>query len=326
VKVIYFYRHPEIGFSIEKVFNIIEKEVGNSANVSSYKAITKYSLPWDILFNSYHIFKGRTGVGVNHVTGHIHDVVLGLIGCKSVITFHDLVFLDNVSNPIKRFYKFLFWVYIPVKLATKVTCISEHTKRNLLKYVKTDKIHVVHNPVDPSYTFAPKQFNSQKPVILHIGTGWNKNLNNTAKALSDIPCHLRIIGRLNDSQKETLNKYSICFSNSYKLTDDEIRLEYERSDIVSFPSIYEGFGMPIIEGQAIGRPVVTSRIEPLIEVSGDAVCYVNPLDVDSIKQGFKKIINDVNYRESVIKTGLENVRKFQIESIAKKYLDVYKSL
>ena len=61
------------------------------------------SMPWDILKNGLYAYKHRTRDGINHITGHIHDIVLGLLGCKVVLTIHDLVFLDNVRNPMKYF-------------------------------------------------------------------------------------------------------------------------------------------------------------------------------------------------------------------------------
>src|SRR5690606_26142965 len=144
----------------------------------------------------------------------------------------------------------------------------------ILRYIKTNKLQVIHNPLNPNYQYTPKTFDIHKPTILHIGTGWNKNLSRTITALQGIPCHLRILGKVNNEILSQLVQAKIEYSNVYNLTDNEVRQEYVACDIVSFPSMYEGFGMPIIEGQAIGRVVLTSRIEPLIEVSGDAVHYI----------------------------------------------------
>lgn len=288
--------------------------------------LSQNSMPWDILKNSWFTYKNRNKTGINHITGHIHDVILGLIGCKVVLTIHDLVFLDNAKNPIKRFYKWLFWLYLPIKLSDKVVCISNHTKENVLKYVNAKNLSVIHNPIDPQFEFSSKEFNSEKPVILHIGTGWNKNLHRVIEALSNVSCHLRIIGILSQSQKTLLLKAKIDYSNISGLTDQEIQTEYKSCDIVSFPSEYEGFGMPIIEGQKTGRIVVTSKIEPLIEVSGDAVVYVNPASVASIRKAFLKTIADDLFRNEKISSGLANVNRFEVQKISERYLNLYKNI
>jgi glycosyltransferase involved in cell wall biosynthesis len=326
MRVSFFFRNENIGFSIEKVFTILIKEISHNNKVEITKMLTPNSMPWDVVINSYYCFKNRDKKGINHITGHIHDAILGLLGCKTVLTIHDLVFLDNVKNPIKRLYKWLFWFYLPIKLANKVTCISNQTKVNIEKRIRTNKLVVIYNPIDPTYKYVPKIFNSDKPIVLHIGTGWNKNLNRSIEALKDIPCHLRIVGKISLDTINLLKENKIEFSNVFELTDDEVHKEYLNCDIISFSSLYEGFGMPIIEGQAIGRVVLTSEIEPLIEVSGGAVCFVDPIDVISIRNGFLKIIEDSNLRNVLIDKGLRNVQKFDVKKIAQEYVDLYKTI
>jgi glycosyltransferase involved in cell wall biosynthesis len=329
MKITYFHRHTALGFSIQHVFsNIITGiENANSHNIlKNVEMPLRGSMPWDVVVNVFFTFKNRNKTGVNHISGHIHDVVLGLIGCKTVITIHDLVFIDNVKNPIKRFYKWVFWLYLPVKFADKITCISQKTKENILQHIKTDKLVVIHNPIDPAYQFSPKIFNVEKPVILHIGTGWNKNLRRTIEALKDIPCHLRIIGKLSEEIVSVLTEYKIEYSNAFQLSDEEIRQEYKNCDIVNFPSEYEGFGMPVIEGQKTGRVVLTSHIEPIIEIAGDAVHFVNPKEVESIRDGYLKIISDAEYRNGLILKGLVNTKRFELSHIVEQYMKVYEEL
>ncbi len=78
---------------------------------------------------------------------------------------------------------------------------------------------------------------------------------------------------------------------------------YHRADIVSLVSTYEGFGMPIIEGQAIGRAVIAGNVASMPEIAGDGACLVDPYDVPAIRTGILRIINDPEYRESLIARG-----------------------
>ena len=326
MKITYFYRNPQCGFSIQRVFQTFTKEIEKYVEVDKIFVPAKNSMPWNVLRNCIFVFKHRNKAGINHITGHIHDVALALSGQKTVLTIHDLVFLDNVKNPVKKFYKWLFWLYLPVKLADKVVCISNETKSKILKHIRSNKLSVIYNPIDNSFRYLEKTFNEKKPVILHIGTGWNKNLTRTVQALEGIPCHLRIIGKINNDIVNLLKICQIDYSNLYDLSNENIWQEYINCDIVNFPSEYEGFGMPIIEGQKTGRVVVASNIEPLIEVSGGAAEFVNPTDIQSIKQAYKNIINDKKHREKLIFNGLKNVERFSANIIAQQYLELYKEL
>jgi glycosyltransferase involved in cell wall biosynthesis len=324
--ITYFYRHLQIGFSIQRVFQTLTKEIEKYAEIEEFSLPLQGSMPWDVVKNCIYVFKRQNKTGVNHITGHIHDVILALYQQKTVLTIHDLVFLDNVTNPIKRFYKWLFWLYFPLKLSSRIVCISSETKRNILKHIQSNKLFVIHNPIDPSFEYVDKSFNEEKPVILHIGTGWNKNLRRTNEALQGISCHLRIIGIISQEVIKLLRSNQIEYSNAYNLTNEEMRQEYIKCDIVNFPSEYEGFGMPVIEGQKTGRIVITSYIEPLIEVSGDAVEFVNPQNIESIRKGYISVINDKIHRERLIQTGLKNVERFSVQNIAKQYMELYRQL
>lgn len=326
MKITYFFRHPKIGHSIHRVYRTIILEIDKSEDISIYDVPKMGSLPISVFMNNLFVFKKREKSAIHHVTGHIHDTLLALIGTKTILTVHDLVFLDNVHNPIKRFYKWLFWLYLPIRIADKVVCISNQTRNNILEHINTDKLVVIHNAVDPIFVYSKKIFNQSKPVILHIGTGWNKNLDRTIQALDGINCHLRIIGRLQNTQKSLLQQYSIEYSNRFDLSDEEIRDEYINCDIVNFPSLYEGFGMPVIEGQRTGRVVVTSKIEPLLEVANDAAVFVCPESIESIRNAYLKVINEPSYRSELIKKGLDNAKRFTVEEISHEYLKLYKNL
>ncbi len=81
--------------------------------------------------------------------------------------------------------------------------------------------------------------------------------------------------------------------------------------------------MPIVEANAIGRVVITGNITSMPEVAGDAACLVDPFDVSAMKLGFQKIINDPVYRESLIENGYSNCQRFSIETITRRYMNLY---
>lgn len=322
--VTFFFRTKGYEYSIEKVFYTI----ANTLNLHDYKYLPFFRITFvNMLKNIFYIFKNTNRNGINHVTGDIHYAILFMFHVKTVLTVHDLVLL-NTRNRLKRLVFKCFWYYLPVKCADVVTCISEKTKTDLVQLLGCDanKIKVIHNPVGVGFKYMFRPFNEDCPVILHLGTRENKNLLRVIHSLQGIRCKLRIIGRLTEEQLFYLQKCGIDFVNLFDLSDTDIIREYENCDIVSFPSTYEGFGMPIIEGQAVGRVVLTSKLEPMESVSDKGAVFVNPYDVESIRNGFKKIISDSDLRERTIKDGLNNAMKYRPDSIAKQYAEIYTDL
>lgn len=314
------FRKKNVDYSIEKVFKPLQPIFNQHFVVDDcYVPYYRVSL-WSIISNMWFAFCHRKDI--NHITGVMHYCALLLPKKNTIITIHDL---NLPGAGLKR--KILMWLFVqlPVKRANYITCITEATKRELLKECPQalDKISVIYNPVSPEFEYRVKKFNSETPRILHIGTRYNKNLERVILALKDIKCHLMIIGYLSDSQLSLLKSNGIDFTNKFRLTDQEILEEYVSCDIVSFPSLCEGFGMPIIEGQATGRPVLTSNRAPMNEVSGDAVVYVDPENVGSIHDGFLKIINNEELRTSLVKKGLDNVKRFDAANIAEQYMALY---
>jgi len=326
VNIVYLNRSIEAGFSIVKVFKPVIKLIRQEQTVEIYNMPHFGAAPHKILKNLLFVLKLRRKDAIFHVTGDIHYILLALIGCKVVLTIHDVATLKNAKNKLDYFLKWLLWFYLPIKLANHVVCISNKTKLEVLSVVKKKAISVIHNSVDSGFSRMAENKNNFTPVILHIGTGWNKNLTRVIQALKDIQCNLRIIGRLNAEQLDLLNSSDICYSNDYNLTDEQIVLEYEKCNLVSFPSLFEGFGMPIIEAQAVGRAVLTSNIDPLREVGGNSVHYVEPESVKSIEEGFKALIFDTVYRESIIKKGFVNVERFDVTKIADQYIEIYQKI
>ena len=324
--ITYFHRHSKAGFSINKVSQTYIREIGKELNIKQFFVPCHRADPISCIRNVLFTFLHRNKNGVNHITGDIHYCILGLIGCKSVLTIHDTCTIEYNQNKIKKKLMTIIWYKIPLLLASKIVCISEKTKNELLKITVRNDMEVIYNSIDPLFQPVQKEFNREKPVILHIGTGWNKNLTNVALALRHISCCLRIIGKLSSEQKDFLEKNSINYSEKYDLTDCEIIEEYINCDIVSFCSIFEGFGMPIIEANAVGRAVLTSKIEPMTEVAGDSALLVDPKNMNDIKDGFLSIIQDDSLRNKIVQNGYKNIRRFNLKDITNEYIELYNIL
>ena len=264
---------------------------------------------------------------VNHITGDVHFLSYLLNKKRTLLTIHDCVNLERLSG-LRRKLFFLLWYWLPEKRVALISVVSHATKAELLRYLKCDpaKIRVIHDPIFAAFQPCPKPFEVHKPTILQVGTGHNKNLLRVAGALHGISCHLRIIGNLSDEQVAALHNNEIEHSWVVGISDEQVIKEYRDCDMVILASTYEGFGLPIVEAQATGRPVATSNLLSMPEVGGGAACLVDPFDVLSIREGILKIINDPAYRDELVQRGLENVERFRPDRIAAQYLEIYKEI
>ena len=123
-----------------------------------------------------------------------------------------------------------------------------------------------------------------------------------------------------------LGKYNIKYRNSVNLSQQEVIDSYVECDFLVFTSLYEGFGLPIIEAQKVGRPVITSQIDPMMEVAGSGALLVDPYDVQDIRRGISEIIENQALRQLLIDEGQKNATKFDPEYSAAQHLKIYRSM
>lgn len=322
----YYYRNSQAGFSIRAVFQTIVNEIKKNNNIIETYLPSPNAQIKDIIKNGLYAKKQQRKNYINHITGEVHYLLYFLNSKKTIVTVHDIMYYSYLKGFKKKIWKILY--IHSLKKAAYITFISEFAKRQVLNeiFLPLEKISVIPNPVDTSFTYVPKEFNATKPRILHIGTLERKNLTRTIQALKGIPCHLRIIGTINDNIIKLLRECEIEYSNSWNLTHEQIVQEYQQADIINFPSLYEGFGMPIIEGQASGRIVITSNISPMKEIAGEGSILVNPLDENSIHNAYLSVIQNPTQRESIIQKGFLNVQKYSIKNIQDQYFNLYKKL
>lgn len=317
-----FYRKKREGVnSIETVFSILENQLLPHASIQlPYEGASPLVLLKNILFAYRHRSE------INHITGDVHYIALGL-GRNTVLTIHDVNSALQCRNLLKRLYVLLFWFWLPALLVKRITVISDFTKNELSKLIPfaQDKIVVIHNAFNSSIEAVEKEMSSS-PVILHMGTKSNKNLERVIHVLKDIDCTLIIVGKLTEDQILMLDNARIDYENHYDVSYDEIISYYQKCDVVSFPSTYEGFGVPVLESNAVGRPIIAGDIPVLHEVAGEAACFVNPYSEDSIRDGFLKVIHNEEYRMALVNKGFDNVKRFSSSEIASKYNCIYNAL
>ncbi len=326
IKVTFFFRKPSPQFhSIEELF----------ANFQKY-------LPENIEFKNvylpYHngiigrlknlLFIKKHKSQINHITGDINYIAAALPKNNTILTIHDIGSVLRQTG-LKGLIIKQLWLKLPLKKIKTITTISEFSKTEIVKEfgINPDKIRVIHNCFSDKFSFHKKNFNSKKPNILIIGTKANKNLPRYFEALQNIPCKLTIIGRLTDEQKQLLTDNQLDYENFFNLPFDEVVEKYRQADLLLFASLYEGFGVPILEAQATGVPVVTSDIDPMKTIAGNnSALLVNPEKVNEIRSAVQQIINDEQKREEIIEKGLKNAEKYRCSAVAKKYAKLYQQL
>ena len=141
--------------------------------------------------------------------------------------------------------------------------------------------------------------------------------------MAQLPCVLVIIGKLAAVQKSLLKQYELGYENYPAASDEEILTHYYAADIVLFVSLYEGFGLPILEAQAVGRPIVTSSREPMRSVAGQGALLVDPEDVEAIREAVWAIANNGELQSKLLTKGLENVKHYEPKKVALKYASLY---
>lgn len=265
---------------------------------------------------------------INHITGEVHFLCLLLRKNKTLITVHDIRLMEELKG-LKRWVYWIFWLYLPDKRIKLWVCPTEDVKRRLkmhLGQLTDNRIQVINNYVSQDFKWSPQRFRKLKTKLLQIGTFPNKNLKRVIAAITDLDVHLTIIGTLESEFVTLLEKHRIDYSNFRNISKEEIIKKYIETDILVFVSTYEGFGLPIIEANAIGRVVITSNVTSMPEVSGDAAHIVDPYSIDAIRFGIKRLIDDDEYRNQLIENGRINSLRFSEDKFVYEHRLVYEKI
>jgi glycosyltransferase involved in cell wall biosynthesis len=327
MKVTFFHRkpRPNVNFSVENLFKQIRDalppEVDWEVRELRYFSLgflKRLYISLEAAFNQK---------GINHVTGDINFIAIFLRKKRTVLTILDVGFMKHPRKLARTILRY-FWIVFPVRNSAVVTTISQSAKNELLKYVRIDpsRIKIIYVPIAAAFTPMEKAFNKSEPTILQIGTKSNKNVGRLVQALKGIPCKLEIVGEVNEALEKELKEANLKYTASKNLSNDQVLSKYQEADILAFVSTYEGFGMPIVEANAIGRVVVTSNILSMPEIAGNAAHLVDPFNVTSIRDGIIRVIEDDAYRTGLIQNGFKNRQRFDVVEIAQQYTEIYKSI
>ncbi|UFH55369.1 glycosyltransferase family 1 protein [Spirosoma sp. KNUC1025] len=325
----YLFRSSGTGHSIESLFGTLQEVVEKQSGVP-VKAVHLPFISQGIRSIWRNLrFVTRLNADVFHITGDIHYAALALPSSQTILTIHDCVTLKtNLRRPVRFAFFWLFWYYLPIRRAAVVTSVSEKTRQELIQYVGSvaRKVTVVPNCYDPACLYQPMFVLKDSPQLLQIGTAPHKNLSNLIAAIRGIDCILSIVGPLSEKIIAELDQHSITYRHYVNLRRDEIIQLFRDCTIVTFISTYEGFGMPILEANAIGRPVITSNLSPMCDVAAGSAHLVNPTNVTSIRQGILQLIHDSTYRQCLIDAGLKNVQRYSAVTVADQYITLYHQL
>lgn len=320
MKVKLIYRFPLArNFSIENVFNTL---------IPFFKIrIEKYTLKSLYDFSVFKNLKDNS-TDIYHITGSCNYVALALPKRKVVLTIHDIGHFERtLSQPKKSIYKFFNYT-LPLKRVGMVTVVSTFTKAKVLSNfnIKEDQVVVIPNPIQPHFKPFEKPFNEITPTILQIGSGKQKNIENLIDAVKGLSVKLLLVRGEDAILEKRLKDENIQFKWLSNLSNEGVYDAYCESDILYFASDYEGFGLPIIEAMAVGRAIITSNISPMLDLGNDVAWLVDPQKPSETRFAIEEISQNESLRNLRISKGLDVVKKYYPNEIARLYETIYNDL
>ncbi|MDZ7611371.1 MAG: glycosyltransferase family 1 protein [Candidatus Moranbacteria bacterium] len=273
---------------------------------------------------------------------------------KMAVTIHDLAFkVFPDSFPLLDRRKLDFFTETAVKRADKLIAVSEATKRDILKYypkkVKEEKISVVYHGVDKNNFTCNSNKSKQTKILdrrklknakylLYVGAIQpRKNIEVLVEAFEKIKeqkehqeLKLVIVGKEAWKSEKTMARIrrSPCKSGIVIIRDadfQELPAFYQNAEVFILPSLYEGFGLPLLEAFACGTPAVVADNSSLAEIAADAALKFLAYEPDSLKNQLERILSDSKIRKKMIQSGKERVKQFSWKKCAKKTLEEIKN-
>jgi len=308
------------------------------------------------------LIRSRSRSDIFHVVDHSHaNLTLASPARKTVVTCHDMIPLlaarGLVEMPHNRFAKWMFPLRILcMRRCARIIAISESTKRNLIEHggVPEDKIRVVYYGYNPAFQPEPRAATlaeeraalrtkhgipDDAPIVLQVATATRyKNTPVLLQALKRLSersgvCSravlLRVGAEFFPDEQDLIAELGLGgrIHHAGRTADDEILASYYRAaDVFAFPSLWEGFGWPVLEAMACGAPVVVSRVASLPEVVGEAGVTIDPRDPEALAASLATILENPNERQRQSVAGLTRARRFSWQACARDTLDVYEGV
>ncbi len=323
VRVTFFHRKPYASgnYSLEFLFSNIRERLKSNIDCRVFESTFHSRGLWKRVFNIIESMFGQSDV--NLITGDIHYIAILMRRSRTVLVILDCGFL-HASRGIVGFFEKLFWLTLPVRRVKYIVTISEFVKNEIVcnSRCNPNDVFVIPVCISDKFCHVPRPFNSNKPRLLQVGQTENKNLTRIIEALVGLNIKLVVVGNITQQNLMLLDCHAIDYTELINISAEEMVAQYVDCDALLFPSTYEGFGMPILEAQAVGRPVITSNVASMPWVAGDGACLVDPFSVDAIRDGIERVISDEIYRNSLVTKGLANVRRFDPDLVAAMYLNV----
>ncbi len=262
--------------------------------------------------------------------------------CPQVISILDVSY-KKFPDLFTKFdlYQLALWGRLSVKKASKIITISRSSKDDIIQEygVKSSKVAVAHLGIKPSLKLSMtdkdliQKYSITSPYILFVGTIQpRKNVLRLIQAFSKLAekhpnLKLVIVGKkgwqyeeiLREPEKLGISEKVIFLHN---VTDEDLAAFYKFAEAFVLPSLYEGFGLPILEAMKYECPVITSNTSSLPEAGGEAALYVNPENVAEIASKIEKVLTDNKLKEHMIAKGKEQVKKFSWEKSAREVLQI----
>lgn len=280
-----------------------------------------------------------------------HYVLPAVNPCKIVVTIHDIIHLlypEYLPSRLAFFYAQQM-IRRSLMRGDRILAVSQNTKNDLMEYfdVGGRKIQVIYNGVDDSFRERVpaddlertlRNLGIRQPYLLFVGNPKpHKNLDNVLKSyakalrLRDFDAPLVFVGDRGGREfKIRQRAEQLGIANRLLLlghvAQEALPAIYQGASLFLYPTLYEGFGLPVVEAMASGVPVITSDNSALKEVAEGYAHLVNPLDVDAIAEAIAHCMSDEEHRAALAKLGLRRSKDFQWRRTAEKTLEAYSSV
>ncbi|MDR2084214.1 MAG: glycosyltransferase family 4 protein [Bacteroidales bacterium] len=264
---------------------------------------------------------------------------------KKVVTIHDVIFLRHpeLFGPINSFiYKKK--ANYAIMHADRIIAVSNQTKYDIMEFFHFpgNKISVIYQPCNPYFgteldnkyvQIVRNKYNLPDNFIISVGNiEERKNVLSVIEALNkhniDIPFY--IIGRKTEYVNYLKEYIKLNHINNvhflHSVSTAELKVFYHLAEFMIYPSIFEGFGIPLIESLTCGTPVITNKEGCFNEAAGDGAFYVDVRNVDELADAIIQMLNNKDLRDKLVNAGKEHIKKFDRQIIASQIMDIYKSL